>query len=98
MGIRGVAELEETSIKEFKDTLRGELIRPGDEAYDGARQLHNVLIDRRPGLIVRCAGVADVMSAVNFARRNSLIVAVRGGGHNVTVRFATTASLLTCRA
>jgi FAD/FMN-containing dehydrogenase len=84
METRPAAALEEPAIQDFKATLRGELIRPGDETYDRERVLHNAMIDRRPGLIVRCAGTADVMSAVDFARRNRLLVAVRGGGHNVT--------------
>src|SRR5207237_8712705 len=61
----------------------GTLLRPGTDAYEAARRVHNAMIDRRPSLIVRCAGVADVVSAVNFARENALLVAVRGGGHNV---------------
>lgn len=54
-----------------------------DEAYDQARSVWNAMIDRRPGLIIRCAGAADVREAVRFARDNRLLVAVRGGGHNI---------------
>ncbi len=75
--------LKETAVEELKASLRGELIRPEDEGYDDARKVHNGMIDRHPCLIVRCAGVSDVISAVNFARENKLILAVRGGGHNV---------------
>jgi hypothetical protein len=75
--------LSETAIEEFQNSLRGSLLRPGDEGYDDARKVHNGMINRRPGLIVRCAGVADVISCVNFARENNLLVSVRGGGHNV---------------
>jgi FAD/FMN-containing dehydrogenase len=74
--------LNEATVQEFKAALRGELIRPGNESYDEARKVWNGMFDRRPGLIARCAGTADVMSAVNFARDNRLQVAVRGGGHN----------------
>ncbi len=84
MTSREIQHLGESVIDELRATLRGDLIRPGDSGYDDARRLHNLLIDRRPGLIVRCAGVADVIGAVNFARRNDLLVAVRGGGHSVT--------------
>ncbi len=63
--------------------LRGEAIRPGEAAYDGARSLWNALIDKRPALIVRADGVADVITAIRFARENGLAIAVRGGGHNV---------------
>jgi len=73
---------DEETILEFEQSFRGELIRPGDNDYDGARQVYNAMIDRRPGLIARCADVADVISAVNFGRDNNLLVAVRGGGHN----------------
>jgi FAD/FMN-containing dehydrogenase len=62
--------------------LRGPVIRPSDEGYDTARAVYNAMIDRRPAAIAQCADVADVMTAVRFARENGLIVAVRGGGHN----------------
>jgi FAD/FMN-containing dehydrogenase len=84
METRTVADIGERAIQDFRSALRGELIRPGDEGYDAARTLHNRMVDRRPGLIVRCAGVADVMSAVDFARQNRLLLAVRGSGHHVT--------------
>jgi FAD/FMN-containing dehydrogenase len=77
------APIGEAALKEFGAALRGTLIRPGDDAYEEARKVWNGMIDKRPALIVRCAGVADVMSAVQFARGNNLLVAVRGGGHNV---------------
>jgi hypothetical protein len=63
--------------------VRGEVIRPADAGYDAARALYNAMIDKRPALIVRCPGVADVVAAVGFAREHELAVAVRGGGHNV---------------
>jgi FAD/FMN-containing dehydrogenase len=61
----------------------GRLLRPTDAGYDQARRLHNGLIDKRPAMIAQCAGVADVVDAVNLARAQHLEVAVRGGGHNV---------------
>jgi FAD/FMN-containing dehydrogenase len=78
------AELPATAIEQLKGSLRGELLCPGDDHYDSARTIHNGMIDRRPTLIVRCAGVADVINAVNCARNNNLVVAVRGGGHGVS--------------
>ena len=66
----------------LKASLRGELIQPGDEGYDAARTVYNGMIDKRPALIARCADVADVIAAVNFARENNLLVSIRGGGHN----------------
>lgn len=70
------------SAEEFRANLRGPVFQPEDEGYDEARTVYNAMIDKRPALIVRCADVADVISAVNFARENDLLTAVRGGGHN----------------
>jgi FAD/FMN-containing dehydrogenase len=77
------AAFGETVVERFGSGLRGELLRPDDTAYDEARKVWNGLIDKHPALIARCAGVGDVMDSVNFARENELLVAVRGGGHNV---------------
>ncbi|MBC8231597.1 FAD-binding oxidoreductase [bacterium] len=74
--------INETTIEEFKATLRGQLIQPNDEGYDDARKVYNGMIDRRPRLIARCSDVADVIAAVNFGRSNDMLVAIRGGGHN----------------
>jgi FAD/FMN-containing dehydrogenase len=70
-------------VAAFKATLRGPVLQPGDPNYDDARAIWNAMIDRRPALIVRCAGTADVVSSVNFARDNGLPLAVKGGGHNI---------------
>jgi FAD/FMN-containing dehydrogenase len=70
-------------VQEFRASLRGQLLLPDDSAYEECRKIHNAMIDRRPAMIVRCAGVADVMAAVRFARTHGLLVAVRGAGHNV---------------
>jgi FAD/FMN-containing dehydrogenase len=75
--------LGEPVVERFGSGLRGELYRPGDAGYEEARKVWNGLIDKRPALIVRCAGVGDVVDSVNLARENDLLVAVRGGGHNV---------------
>src|SRR5205823_11958765 len=74
---------EVEAVKRFRAGLRGELLLPGDPDFDTARRVVNGAIDKTPALIVRCVGVADVMSSVKFARMNELTVAVRGGGHNV---------------
>ncbi len=63
--------------------IRGAVFRPGDDGYDEARAVWNGMIDRHPGLIVRCAGTADVIACVNLAREKELPIAIRGGGHNV---------------
>jgi len=75
--------LEEAAVEEFKAGLRGELLCPGDESYEEARTVWNAMIDKRPALITRCAGAADVIHSINFARNNEFLVAVRGGGHDV---------------
>jgi FAD/FMN-containing dehydrogenase len=74
--------MHETDVQALRAAFRGDLITPGDAAYDAARKVYNAMIDKRPALIARCADVADVMAAVVFARDKQLLLAVRGGGHN----------------
>ena len=71
------------SIRVLKGRISGEVILPGEEAYDTARRVWNGMIDRYPALIIRCANPNDVAAAVDFARESGGPVAVRGGGHNV---------------
>jgi FAD/FMN-containing dehydrogenase len=73
----------ETIATALRAQLSGEVWHPGHHAYDTGRRVHNGMIDRRPALIVRCQGVADVQAAVRAAREHGLEIAVRGGGHNV---------------
>jgi FAD/FMN-containing dehydrogenase len=75
--------LEKTVVEAFQTNLRGALLRPGEAGYDEARTIHNGMIDRRPALIARCAGAADVLTAIRFAREHDLLVSVRGGGHGM---------------
>jgi FAD/FMN-containing dehydrogenase len=75
--------MNDDAIATLRETLRGDALRPADRDYDDARGIWNGMIDRRPSLIVRCQGVADVIASVNFARGQGLLVAVRGGGHGV---------------
>ena len=70
------------SIDKFSERMRGDLIPRNHQAYDQARRVWNGHIDRRPALIARCLGVADVIASVNFAREHDLLVAVRSGAHN----------------
>src|SRR5215831_3002104 len=67
---------------ELGGAFAGELIGPDDAGYDNARAVYNAMIDRRPGLIARCASAADVAATVDFARRHELLLAIRGGGQN----------------
>lgn len=73
---------EDETINNFEALLRGELIKPYSDEYDEARTIYNAMIDKHPGLIVKCANVADVISAVNFGREHNLDTSIRGGGHN----------------
>jgi len=75
--------LHEAVVQDFRTTQRGDVLAPGDEGYDAARTIWNGMIDKRPALIARCRGVADVLGAATFAREHALPLAVRGGGHNV---------------
>ena len=75
--------LKEEVIDAFQARLRGELLRPRDDHYDAARKIWNMMIDKRPALIARCVGAADVIQCVNLAREHDLLVSVRGGGHNI---------------
>jgi len=75
--------LDESAIADLDTAVRGPVLRPGDEGYDEARTVYNAMIDKRPAVVVRPTGAADVMTAVDFAREHDLLVAVKGGGHNV---------------
>jgi FAD/FMN-containing dehydrogenase len=76
--------MNDAAIARFRANLQGNLIQPGNPRYEEARKVFNGMIDKRPTLIVRCAGVADVIAAVELAREAKMLVAVRGGGHGVT--------------
>jgi FAD/FMN-containing dehydrogenase len=75
--------LDEETTQAFAEKLRGDLLQVGHDGYQDSRLVWNGLIDKRPALIARCMGTGDVVDAVHFARENDLLVAVRGGGHNV---------------
>jgi hypothetical protein len=76
--------LSDAKVARLAKRLKGQVIRPGDEAYESARKVWNAAFDRRPALIVRCAGVEDVQTAVKFARENRLLTAVKCGGHSAS--------------
>lgn len=75
--------LDAGAVQEFAEGVHGAVLRPADPGYDDARAIWNGLIDRRPALVVRCSGAADVVDAVNFARDRNLLLSIKGGGHNV---------------
>jgi hypothetical protein len=74
--------MNEASVAQLRQNLRGRLVTSEDADYDAVRALYNGMIDKRPRLIARCADAADVMAAVGFGREHDLLVAIRGGGHN----------------
>jgi len=79
----GTTTLEETALEELRNSLRGNLLLADDKGYNEARSIWNAMIDRKPALIVRCMGVADVCTAVKFAAKHSLLTSIHGGGHNI---------------
>jgi FAD/FMN-containing dehydrogenase len=72
--------LDASVVETLARRLRGPLVRRGDDEYDAARKVWNGMIDKRPALIARCAGAADVVECVRFAREHEVRVSVRGGG------------------
>ncbi len=79
---------------ELSQACLGPVLSPGSPGYDDARKVHNGLIDKRPALIARCRGMADIADAVRFARARGLEISVRGGGHNVAGRAVVEAGLM----
>jgi hypothetical protein len=79
----GTTAISQETLDALKARVRGIVLTDHDEGYDAARSVWNAMIDRRPGIIVRCAGAADVMAAVDFARETGAVLSVRGGGHNI---------------
>ena len=73
-------------VSDLTANFSGPILVPGDASYDDVRKVHNAMVDKRPAIIARCRGVADICSAVKFAQASNLAVAIRGGGHNVSGR------------
>jgi FAD/FMN-containing dehydrogenase len=78
-----MTQLQQAAIADFKAQFRGNLLLPGDGAYDETRQIWNAMIDRKPGLIARCTSADEVVQVVKLARKHNMLVSVRGGGHNI---------------
>ena len=76
--------ISQATLETFRAALRGSVLTPKDAAYDDTRRIFNAMIDHRPALIARCAGAADVVACVQFARAEGMRVSARGGGHNVS--------------
>jgi len=75
--------LEKSAIDDLRSRLRGILLSAGDAGYEDARSVWNAMIDRRPALIARCLGGADIVACVNFARDRGIALSIKGGGHNI---------------
>src|SRR5215813_9343931 len=75
--------LRAAAVHDLQNRVQGEVLLPSDEGYEEARKVWNGMVDKRPALIVRCTGLADIIAAVTFAREHNLLVSVRGGGHNI---------------
>src|SRR5512144_479904 len=75
--------MDTAALTSFGEVFHGELVLPGSATYDAARAVWNGMIDKRPALVARCAGVEDVIAAVRFAREQDIVAAVRCGGHSV---------------
>lgn len=78
----------EKAVSDLSPSFTGQLLQPADTGYDQARRVHNGLIDKRPAVVARCHGTADVADAVRLARSEGLPISIRGGGHNVAGRAA----------
>lgn len=76
-------ELKQETIDGLRTRLRGSLLVPGDAGYEESRTVWNAMIDRKPAMVARCLGVADVIAGVRFARANDLLLCIKGGGHNI---------------
>jgi FAD/FMN-containing dehydrogenase len=88
------ATIDADRVDAFSGSISGTVLRPGEDHYEAARRVHNGLIDKRPALIARCRGVADVSAAVDFARETGLEISIRGGGHNIAGRSVTDGGLM----
>ena len=79
----GTVDFSDEQLVELGMLFRGPIVGPDDPSYDQIRVVENLAIDRRPGLIIRCSGEADVIDGVNLAREHGMLLAIRAGGHHV---------------
>ncbi|MES2483630.1 MAG: FAD-binding oxidoreductase, partial [Pseudomonadota bacterium] len=75
--------IADDAFQALRAAFKGAIVAPADPAYEETRKIWNAMIERRPGLILRCTGTADVVQALRFAREHKLLMSVRGGGHNI---------------
>ncbi|MFZ0532234.1 MAG: FAD-dependent oxidoreductase, partial [Anaerolineales bacterium] len=79
----GEFDLKQDVIESLRTRLKGPLLLPGDAGYEESRTVWNAMFDRKPALVVRCLGVADVIACVRFVREHNLLLCIKGGGHNI---------------
>ena len=79
----GEFDLKQDVLNALRMRLKGPVLVPGDAGYDESRTVWNAMIDRKPALVARCLGVADVIACVQFAREHNLLLCIKGGGHNI---------------
>jgi len=76
-------DIDSDSVEELRARVKGHVLLNGDSGYDEARSIWNAMVDKKPSLIIHCAGTSDVVQAVNFARDNNILLAIKGAGHNI---------------
>jgi len=86
--------IAESTVQQLRSSLRGQSFCPGEPGYDEARTIPNAMIDRRPAIVARCSGAADVIACVRVAREHDVLVSVRGGGHSVAGKSVCEAGLM----
>jgi FAD/FMN-containing dehydrogenase len=77
-------QVKDAAMQAFISGLSGQALQPGDDGYEVARRVNNAMVDRKPRVIVRCSGVADITRCITFARENEITLSVRGGGHSAS--------------
>jgi FAD/FMN-containing dehydrogenase len=80
---RGGRMPDSDALDKLRQAVRGDVLQRGEDGYDDARSIWNAMIDRKPAVIVRCRGAADVLQAVAFGREHDMLTSIRGGGHNI---------------
>jgi len=86
--------INESTLEKFRLGLRGEVLLKDHPEYDEVRKIWNGMIDKKPAIIVCCMGVSDIVDCINLARKNNLLISVRGGGHNIAGNAVCEAGLM----
>ncbi|WES63280.1 FAD-binding oxidoreductase [Microbacter sp. GSS18] len=92
--VEGAVTITDDELAGLRMRFRGAIVSPADDGYDDVRAVENLAVDRRPGLIIRCSGVADVIDGVNLARERGFTLAIRAGGHHIAGHGTTEGGLV----